>query len=172
MGTKMTTALKSEPALRRGEATMAAAFIAAYVECSEPIQKVVREMVTIVNDEESSPDDIEAAVSTLFEALFPARTAELCELDEKLFLTPQFQAASDELDQEHSAFSGRVRELMEDRGLTQSDLAKSANITQPAVNNILNRNCRPQRRTVIKFALALGVEPHELWPDVDDAEDD
>ena len=59
----------------------------------------------------------------------------------------------------------RVRKLMKVKGITQEDLANAAEITQPAVSNLLTRGCRPQRRTVEKFAGALGVNPSELWPE-------
>jgi lambda repressor-like predicted transcriptional regulator len=165
----MNTALKkNSPVLQRGEATMAAAILAAYTECSNTVRTVIDEMVTIVNDNESSPEDVDAALNTLVEALFPGRTTDICEREEALYKSEPFQAAADDLDRQQSEFSARVRALMEERNLTQADLAKAAKISQPAVNNILSRNCRPQKRTVIKFAVALGVEPHDLWPEGDD----
>ena len=35
---------------------------------------------------------------------------------------------------------------------------------------MLNRKCRPQKRTLLKVADALGVRPQELWPDLEVAE--
>jgi lambda repressor-like predicted transcriptional regulator len=160
----MSNALKPMPALERGQATMAAALIAAYVECSEPIRAVVAEMAGIITSPESSPEDVDAASNTLYEALFPGRATDFCELDDRVQSCDELRAASDDVDREQCEFATRVRAFMDEQGLTQADLAKAAGISQPAVNNILNRNCRPQRRTVIKFALALGVEPHDLWP--------
>jgi lambda repressor-like predicted transcriptional regulator len=160
--------LKSKPTLQRGEATMAAALIAAYVECSEPIQQVVLEMIDIIESKESTSEDRDAALNTLIEALFTGKTTEFCEEEDAVVATEGCQAVSAQLDSEHGEFAARVRSLMAKKGLNQADLAREAGITQPAVANILNRNCRPQRRTVIKFAVALGVEPHELWPDDED----
>lgn len=155
---------QAEKGMRRGEATMAASFIGAYFECSPAIQEVVREMIAIVNSDESDPEEIEAACNTLNEALFPRRTAELIARDKALFTTPEFAAAAQELDAEHEQFADRVRQLMDEKGITQVQLAAEAGITQPAVSNILNRNARPQRRTVARFAAALGVNADELWP--------
>jgi transcriptional regulator with XRE-family HTH domain len=53
---------------------------------------------------------------------------------------------------------------MEAQGLSQAELAAKVGIGQPAVSMMLNRACRPQRKTVLRFAEALGVRPEELWP--------
>ncbi len=150
--------------LRRGEATIGASVLAAYIECSPAIQAVVREMINIINSDDSEPEDLNAAVNTLWEALWPAKSADVCTTDECLRESDEMGRIADTLGQEHEAFSARVRGLMREKSLSQEQLARAAGITQPAVSNILNRNCRPQRRTVARFAAALGVEPDELWP--------
>jgi len=50
------------------------------------------------------------------------------------------------------------------RGMTQEALAAKLGVGQPAISNMLNRQCRPQRRTVLRLAQALGISPEELWP--------
>jgi transcriptional regulator with XRE-family HTH domain len=47
--------------------------------------------------------------------------------------------------------------------MTQEQLAAAIGVGQPAISMMLNRNCRPQARTVKKLADALGVEIEELW---------
>jgi lambda repressor-like predicted transcriptional regulator len=150
--------------LRRGEATIGASFLAAYLECSPEIQAVVREMIDIINSDDSDPDDLNAAVNTLCEALWPSAAAEIRDADVLLCQSDDMAEVEQELGREQDAFANRVRALMKDKGLSQEQLARSAGITQPAVANILNRRCRPQRRTVARFAAALGVEPEQLWP--------
>lgn len=150
---------------RRGEATLAASLIGAYLECEPAIQEVIREMVAIVNADDSDPDDIDAALHTLQEALFPAFSSDICAADDRMLISPSFQDAARELDREEQAFADRVRQLMQQQGITQEQLARETGITQPAVSNILNRAARPQRRTVMRFATALGVAPSDLWPD-------
>jgi lambda repressor-like predicted transcriptional regulator len=152
-------------AFRRGEATLAASLIGAYLECEPAVQDVIREMVAIINAEDSDPDDIDAALHTLQEALFPALSAEICAADDRMRGSPPFQDAARELDREEQAFADRVRQLMQQLGMTQEQLARETGITQPAVSNILTRAARPQRRTVQRFATALGVAPSDLWPD-------
>jgi transcriptional regulator with XRE-family HTH domain len=53
---------------------------------------------------------------------------------------------------------------MEERGVTQTELAERIGVGQPAISNMLCRQCRPQKRTVEKIAAALEVAPEELWP--------
>jgi transcriptional regulator with XRE-family HTH domain len=68
------------------------------------------------------------------------------------------------MDAEESFFAHRLRELMEAKGLTQAELADKVGIGQPAISMMLNRACRPQRKTVLRFAQALQVPTEELWP--------
>jgi lambda repressor-like predicted transcriptional regulator len=68
------------------------------------------------------------------------------------------------MDEQEAVFANRVRERMEAQGLSQAELAAKVGIGQPAVSMMLNRACRPQRKTVQRFAQALGVPPEELWP--------
>ena len=68
------------------------------------------------------------------------------------------------MDKEESFFADRMRELMEVKGTTQAELAAKVGIGQPAISMMLNRACRPQRKTVLRFAEALEVPPEELWP--------
>jgi ribosome-binding protein aMBF1 (putative translation factor) len=68
------------------------------------------------------------------------------------------------MDAEEATFAERLRGTMEQRGLTQQALAERLGIGQPAVSNLLKRQCRPQRRTVSRLAKVLDVSPCELWP--------
>jgi lambda repressor-like predicted transcriptional regulator len=143
---------------------MGASALAAYIECTPEIQAVVREMIEIINSDDSEAEDLNAAINTLCEALWPSRAADIRASDECLRQSDEMAAVAEELDHEQEEFSERVRLLMKEKGVSQEELARSVGITQPAVSNILNRNCRPQRRTVARFASALGVDPKELWP--------
>jgi transcriptional regulator with XRE-family HTH domain len=49
-------------------------------------------------------------------------------------------------------------------GITQEELAKTVGIGQPAISNMLKRQCRPQKRTVERLAEALKLSPQDLWP--------
>ena len=59
---------------------------------------------------------------------------------------------------------------MTERCVTQQELAERIGCSQPAVSQMLNRNCRPQKKTILKLAEALNVQPQELWPDLEVAD--
>ena len=69
------------------------------------------------------------------------------------------------MDRDEAVFAERLADAMQKAGVTQVELAEKVGIGQPAVSMILNRSCRPQRKTVQRFAEALGLNPRDLWPD-------
>jgi len=79
-------------------------------------------------------------------------------------VNPEANSVLERMDREEAVFAERLRALMEAKGVTQAELAARLGIGQPAISMMLNRECRPQRRTVCRFAEALGVSPEELWP--------
>lgn len=74
---------------------------------------------------------------------------------------------ANELDSQEAAFAEKLRELMKARAMTQSELSSRVGCTQPAISQMLKRECRPQRKTILALANALNVDPRELWPDLD-----
>jgi transcriptional regulator with XRE-family HTH domain len=56
----------------------------------------------------------------------------------------------------------RIKSIMARRGLSQGDLATLVDTTQPTVSQFLNAQS-PRKRTVDKYAKALGVDPEWLW---------
>lgn len=72
-----------------------------------------------------------------------------------------------DLDREEEEFATRLQKLMIEKGVTQQQLAEKLKVGQPAISNMLNRQCRPQRRTIYRIAGALGVNPEELWPNIE-----
>ena len=74
------------------------------------------------------------------------------------------------MDTEEETFADRVRELMETKRISQQELAARAGCSQPAISQMLNRTCRPQKKTILKLAEALNVQARDLWPDIEVAE--
>jgi lambda repressor-like predicted transcriptional regulator len=150
----------------------AAKFLHAYIECSDSIQAEIRELLEVVEDPDTDEDDREMTLFTLADALFPnPHEGELgmdLEQSEKMGAdySEEMRQAVEEMDREEAAFAERLRAIMEHRGVTQQTLAERLGIGQSAISNMLNRQCRPQRRTVARFAKALDVSPSELWPEV------
>ena len=166
-GPKMTTL---EHDILKLQLLQAAKFLRAYLECSDEIQAGVRELLDVLNDPETDEDDREATLFTLADALFPnadeGRLGMDLEQSEQrgAGISDEMRHALEELDREEETFAERLRAVMEQRGLNQEALAEKVGIGQPAISNMLNRQCRPQRRTVLRFAEALDVSPEELWP--------
>jgi lambda repressor-like predicted transcriptional regulator len=142
----------------------------AYMECSDEIQEVIRDMAAIVNDPEATETEQAMACSTIAEALFPHRHAGHLGIDleaaERLEAesSKEFKEERDSMDKEEAHFAARVKAILEAREMTQVELADACEMGQPAVSNLLSRQSRPQRRTVEKIAKALGVPPDEIWP--------
>jgi ribosome-binding protein aMBF1 (putative translation factor) len=65
----------------------------------------------------------------------------------------------------HQRFTAKLRQALDDRGWSQSELARRLNIDQSVVNRYLNGRICPGLDLVEKFASALGVEPHNLLDD-------
>ena len=154
-----------EPCPVEGNPFETARILRAFVECSGPIQNIVLEMAEVISDSESDEDDREVAFDAMMEALFPGMTTDVLERYHERLRSPEAAEAAKQLRGEEEGFADRVRKLMKERGVTQDDLGEAAGIGQSAVSNILTRRCRPQRRTVLKFASSLGVTPAELWPE-------
>jgi lambda repressor-like predicted transcriptional regulator len=146
------------------EATRFARMLHAYNECSPEVQKIVKDMATIIADESSTDHERTLATDTIVEAMLPLLTSDVRDFIENKMRSPAAREAATELDLEEEAFADRLKALMADRNMTQEQLAKLTGVSQPAISNILTRCCRPQRKTVGRFAEALGVSPDELWP--------
>lgn len=151
------------------ESLLGAKFLRAYLECNDEIQEVVRDTLDILNDPEIDEGDREMSLATLADALFPNYHQGELGLDyeeseeEATNKFPEFQTVVDELDREEASFSDNLGRIMSERNISQTELAQSIGVGQPAVSNMLARNCRPQRRTIQRLAEALGVQPEDLW---------
>ncbi|WP_207956215.1 helix-turn-helix domain-containing protein [Rubrobacter marinus] len=60
----------------------------------------------------------------------------------------------------------RLREMREERGLTQEALAGLSNVSRPTIHRVEHGQQRPHRSTISKLARALGVEPSEIAPEL------
>jgi transcriptional regulator with XRE-family HTH domain len=148
-------------------------FLRAYLECSDEVQQAVGEMLRVLDEPSSSKEQRDMAISTIADALFrnPHQGEYGMELaaseGEGAAVEPRLQAIVKRMDEEEDSFALRLRKLMDDRRITQEELAKRIGVGQPAISNMLNRNCRPQKKTIMKLATALNVSATVLWPGVE-----
>jgi len=151
------------------ESLLGAKFLCAYLECSDEMQEVVRDTLEMLNDPEIDEEDRQMSLVTLADALLPNYHKGELGLDyekserEAADKFPEFRELVDELDREEASFSGNLERVMGERGISQTELAQKIGVGQPAISNMLARNCRPQRRTIERLAEALGVQPEDLW---------
>ena len=145
------------------ETTQFAMFLHAYRECSPEIREVVDEMTDILVDEEATEDDRSMAASTIVEAIFPSLSVDMIDGFSNKMQSTATRKLREELDAEEATFANRLRAIMESKNISQEQLALLTGVSQPAISNMLNRKCRPQRRTLVRLAQALDVVESELW---------
>lgn len=149
-------------------------FFGALAECSDDVQNVVFQMVSIVENPHSSPLERHRALATIADALFP-NSDDRGEYDTRLLgsevgTSAAFASQGREVEAmicQEAAFADRLRELMTVKCVTQQELSSRVGCSQPAISQMLNRKSRPQKKTIVKLADALQVQPQELWPDIE-----
>jgi len=136
----------------------------AFEQCEDVVKKVVHDMIEIYRDEESSSDEKEMAISTIMEAIYPSQS-----VDDLQAFNRRVKDDNDghnaEMIQEEEHFAEKLQALMTEKDMTQVQLAQATGVGQPAISNMVNRQSRPQKRTIVKIAAALQVEPSDLWAD-------
>ena len=150
-----------------------AKFLHAFLECNDQIQEGVKEMLRIAFDPESTSDECHITLVTIADALYPNfHKGQLgMDLEESERETPdhisELGPILERLEEEEAEFAKRLKHAMVLRDMTQGELADKIGVGQPAISNMLSRQCRPQRRTIDRLAAALEVKPSELWPGYD-----
>ena len=149
----------------------ASPIVLALQECEDELREEAVTLFKQLASGELAPDEEFATATLLAEILFPNRYGngflglDLEEAEEMAKRhSPEAGPILDETDRQEESFADTLCELMEAKGITQAELAEKLSIGQPAISMMLGRQCRPQKRTVVRIAKALGVEPSELWP--------
>lgn len=131
----------------------------AFDECNEVLKEQAMEMVRIIHSGDAEPFELQAAVDTFNDIVFPDH------LETSLDDWKGDEETEAELDQQEESFAESVRSIMEAKDINQTQLARAIGVGQPAISQLLNRDCRPQRSTVTKIAEALDVDESEIWND-------
>ena len=121
----------------------------------------IARMASIVTDPDATVDEVEDALETMREGLYPT---DFVDLETSQTQDAEEQSVSRRMDLEEETFATRLHDLMSKRGISQVDLAAMIGVGQPAICMMLSRNCRPQRRTIERLSQALRVSPTDLWP--------
>lgn len=149
----------------------AAPVVRALMECDEELRTEALELFGQLAEGDLDDGQRHATLALLAEILFPNSEhtgAPGLDLEEAETIAqevnPEAPAVISRMNNEEAAFASRLREAMEAGGFTQAALAEKVGVGQPAISMMLNRACRPQRRTVARLAEALGVSAEGLWP--------
>jgi len=154
---------------------LASPIVRALMECDPKLRDAALELFDQLGSGELDAEEAHATTALIAEILFPHtddRGMPGLDLEEAEKIAVSIDPANGpilaEMDRQEATFADRLRRAMEDRGLTQSQLAAKVGIGQPAISMMLKRECRPQRRTVEKIAAALKVPAEDLWPGIKD----
>lgn len=156
-------------------------FIHKYMECSDEVQSVVRSMFAVIEHEHTTDDDRHRAFATIADALhlkpedghgsygldFRKSQAEIATKHPDPAWRPIVADRHAQMDSQEATFADRVKAILQQKNITQEELAERIGCTQSAVSKMLSRQSRPQRKTILKMANALSVEPTALWPDLE-----
>ena len=147
---------------------LAASAVLATQACGDELRAAALELMAQLVSGELDEYEERSTCALLAEILFPdadAGRADPAESEEQAASQdPQVAEVLAEMDLREASFAERLRSIMDGKGMTQSELAAKVGIGQPAISMMLNRACRPQKKTVHKLAPALGVDAAELWP--------
>jgi len=169
----MMSAVNTKSGLSKGVASVAgdhvtmeelkafAKLLRPYLSRDEEDREGIASMASIAIDPDATDDEIEGALETLREGLYPTDPVDL-EIGREP--EPDEENISKLMDLEEETFANRLDHHMKAKGISQVELAAAIGVGQPAISMMLSRDCRPQRRTVEKLAMALGVPPNDLWP--------
>jgi len=145
--------------------------ILALKECDDELRTVAFELFGQLASGELDSDQEESTFALLAEILFPNADRNghpgLDLAEAEAIARSEYPDAGpilDAMDRQEATFAERLAGCMEKSGVTQAELAAKVGVGQPAISMMLNRSCRPQKKTVRKIAAALGVTPEDLWP--------
>jgi lambda repressor-like predicted transcriptional regulator len=149
----------------------ASSILRALQECDPKLREAALELFDQLQNDDLDPEQAHATTALIAEILFPNADQDGIpglDLEEAEKIAPTVDPVAGpllaEMDRQEATFAERLRTAMTHKGVTQAELAAKIGIGQPAISMMLNRACRPQRKTVEKIANALGVEAEELWP--------
>jgi transcriptional regulator with XRE-family HTH domain len=153
-------------------------FLTRLAECSDAVQQVVIKLLGVIKHPDTTPAERQRALMTIADALFLNPDETDGEYGQDLAVSESYAATAvprlarevEKMNTQEATFAQRLRELMEAKRISQQELADRVQCSQPAISQMLNRACRPQKKTILKLAEALNVQPRDLWPDIDVAE--
>lgn len=150
---------------------LASPIVLALKECDDELRGVAFDLFEQLASGELDKEQEHSTLALLAEILFPNADhngipgLDLVEAEGSArSQDPDAGPVLDAMNRQEATFAERLAALMNQKGLTQAELAEKVGVGQPAISMMLNRSCRPQKKTVRKIADALSVSPDDLWP--------
>ena len=111
-----------------------------------------------------SEDEKQEILLTILEILMakPVQVGSIEQWERDLAATPEGASAAKDLQRQAKGFGENLRRLRGEKAISQQQLAKASNMTQPQISYLERGEHRPQEATVEKLAEALGVAPETL----------
>ena len=153
-------------------------FLGAMIECSDDVQQAVVSLLNVVKDPHTTASERTRALSTIADALYLNPCEDDGEYGQDLAASEAYVAVRSpslarevaKMNTQEATFSQRLQELMAAKRISQQELADRVGVSQPAISQMIRRECRPQKKTILKLAEAFNVHPREIWPDIEVAE--
>jgi lambda repressor-like predicted transcriptional regulator len=164
------TSQEGSPENRSATGTSPAEVLTAYLEKSPIIQAVIRDLVNTLKDGNLPPEQRHWTERALQATLFrytppqPGEHGRIVSAEEMMRQVPGLREARERLEEEETRFAANLARSLEEKEISQAELAQRVGLGPSAIAMMLSRRYRPHRRTVEKIAEALGVELRELWP--------
>ncbi len=152
-------------------ATTRRRFLGALAECDGEVEAMVFQMVSIVENPQATASDRDRALATIADVLRLNEDNDdaASRVSEAATFASQRRDVQN-MNCQEAVFADRLRELMAVKCVTQEELSDRVGCSQPAISQMLNRKSRPQKKSILKLADALKVQPQELWPDMEVAD--
>ncbi len=146
-------------------------YLRAYLACNSVMKQAVESMIAVIDSPESDEQDKMLAYHTIEGIL----KMEEHVTKDTFLLTDDDPGFGDQDSAPSEAspaptpltFGDRIRKLMEEKGITQMELAERMGISQPAVNKLISKTVKPKPETLERVAQALGVLADVLSPDIE-----
>src|SRR5436309_3368262 len=125
----------SSDAVTREELKAFAKLLPIYLSCDEEDRQGISSMALIAADPNATDDEIEAALETLREGLFPTEAVDLG-IDRKP--DPDEESVRNRMDLEEETFASRLDGCMKSKKMSQVEFAAAIGVGQPAISMMLS----------------------------------
>ena len=141
-------------------------YLRAYLACNFVMKQAVESMIAVIDSPESDEQDKMLAYHTIDGILkmeeHAARDTFLLTDDDPGFGDRETDSQEESAAPTATTFGDRIRKLMEEKGITQAQLAERMGVSQPAVNKLITKTMKPKEETAKRMLDAMKITPEEV----------